>query len=79
MVGGDIEAFNPKSGKTIKRDGFGTGKKAKGYVDSNGNIWSEDDGANHGGSSWKKYKNKRDFEKDKREGTYDEYGNRLRD
>ena len=79
VVGGDIEAFNPKSGKTIKRDGFGTGKKAKGYVDSNGNIWSEDDGANHGGSSWKKYKNKRDFEKDKREGTYDEYGNRLRD
>ncbi|GAB2021874.1 hypothetical protein RyT2_09480 [Pseudolactococcus yaeyamensis] len=49
------------------------------YEDENGNIWSEDEGSAHGGSKWKKYKNKRDFENDKREGTYDENRKRLRD
>ena len=81
MVGGDIEAFNPKSGKLIKRDGFAKGKRSRGFEDSNGDIWSEDEGGGsiHGGSKWKKYKNKEDFKKDKREGTYDENGKRLRD
>lgn len=37
VVGGDIEPFNPKSGKRIKRDGY-KGKKGIGYVDSNGDI-----------------------------------------
>ena len=56
-------------------------KKSKGYVDSNESIWSEVQAgeSSHGGSKWKKYKNKRDFEKDKREGTYNEDGQRIRD
>ncbi|MGG5329881.1 hypothetical protein IGI46_001011 [Enterococcus sp. AZ163] len=82
VVGGDLEPFNPKSGRRIKRDGRGSGKKGIGYVDSKGNVWSEDEAPvtdSHGGSKWKKYKNKRDFEKDKREGTYNEDGQRIRD
>jgi hypothetical protein len=81
VVGGGIELLNPKSGKTIKRDGYGNDKKSKGYGNSNVRIWFEDQAgaARHGGSKWKKYKNKRDFEKDKREGTYNEDGQRIRD
>lgn len=57
-------------------------KKSKDYVDSNRKIWSEDEAplqTSRGGSKWKKYKNKKDFEKDKREGTYNEDGQRIRD
>ncbi len=70
--------FNPKNGTTIRK-GNSKAKKDTGYLQKDGSVWSQDDGASHGGSSWKKYKNKIDFEKGKREGTYDEKGNKLRD
>jgi hypothetical protein len=78
----DLGEFDPKEGKKIKK-GSGNNKDDTGYEQDDGSVWSEDKGRNsgngsHGGSTWKKFKNKRDFEKGKREGTYDQYGNRLR-
>ena len=52
-----------------------------GWEDNDG-LWSKEraGGRGHGGSAWKKWKSRRDWEKGKpREGTYDKDGKRLRD
>ena len=44
-----------------------------------GSIW-EKDNAGHGGRKWKRWKNRKDWERGKRrEGSYDEDGNRIAD
>lgn len=53
-----------------------------GYEQDDGSIMVKDRaGVGHGGSAWKRYKNKKEWESKnaQREGTYDENGNRLRD
>ncbi|MDN5097022.1 hypothetical protein O8C85_00560 [Aliarcobacter butzleri] len=54
-----------------------------GYEQDDGSIMVKDRAGDrsHGGSAWKRYKNKKEWESKnpQREGTYDEYGNRLRD
>ncbi|MBL1229821.1 hypothetical protein IW492_11320 [Enterococcus sp. BWB1-3] len=72
-----VYEFNPKAGSKIFRKNDRS-KKNTGYVQADGSVWSQDVGDNHGESSWKRYRNKRDFEKDRREGTYDIDGKRLR-
>ena len=55
----------------------------RGYIQDDGSIMVKDRAGNngHGGSVWKKYNNKKEWEKKNatREGTYDKDGNRLRD
>jgi hypothetical protein len=65
--------FDPTTGKRVKND-----KGEVGYEDEDGCIWSKDRGSHHGGSAWKKYPNKRDWNDGKREGTYSDDGRRLR-
>jgi len=70
--------FNPKEGKKKKHPKTGE----PGWEDKDGGLWSKDraGGNSHGGSAWKRWKNRRDWERGRpREGTYDENGNRLRD
>ncbi|MCL2677230.1 MAG: hypothetical protein FWF14_05085 [Streptococcaceae bacterium] len=71
-------SFNPeKTAKKVLKRG---NSSDKGYEQKDGSVWSKDRaGSNgHGGSTWKRYKNSRDFNNDKREGTYDGNGKRLR-
>jgi len=55
-------------------------QKQPGYLNpEDGSVW-EKDNAGHGGRKWKRWKNKRDWERGKRrEGSYDENGNRIAD
>ncbi len=55
-------------------------QKQPGYENpKDGSIW-EKDNAGHGGRKWKRWKNRKDWEKGKRrEGSYDENGNRIAD
>jgi len=69
--------FDPTQGNRRKHPKTGE----IGWENEDG-LWSKDRAGDrgHGGSAWKKWKNKRDWEKGKeREGTYDKDGCRLRD
>ncbi|MDR3177558.1 MAG: hypothetical protein LBT96_01105 [Campylobacteraceae bacterium] len=65
--------FDPTKEERVKNN-----KGKIGYKDKDGCIWSKDRDE-HGGSKWKKFNNKRDWNNGKREGSYDENGKRLRD
>ena len=69
--------FDPTKWK--KRKHPKTGRP--GYERDDGSIWEKDRAGTrgHGGSAWKRWKNRRDWERGRpREGTYDKDGNRLR-
>ena len=69
------ESFDPKKWPKVKGRG-----KQPGYLNpEDGSVW-EKDNAEHGGRKWKRWRNKRDWLKGKkREGSYDENGNRIAD
>jgi len=73
----DSEPFDPTSGRKRKHPKTGE----SGWEDNDG-LWSKERAGDrgHGGSAWKKWRSRRDWEKGKpREGTYDKDGTRLRD
>ncbi|MDR1008489.1 MAG: RHS repeat-associated core domain-containing protein [Campylobacteraceae bacterium] len=65
-------AFDPTKGRRVKNN-----RGKIGYEDEDGCIWSKDKDK-HGGSEWKKFNNKRDWNDQKREGSYSDDGRRLR-
>ncbi len=71
-----IDDFDPTQWPRIRKGR----QKQPGYLNpEDESVW-ERDNAGHGGRKWKRWKNRRDWERGKRrEGSYDENGNRIAD
>ncbi|QCI28951.1 toxin C-terminal domain-containing protein [Caminibacter pacificus] len=70
------EEFDPTKWPRLKKGN----QKRPGFKNpKDGSVW-EKDLAGHGGRKWKRWKNEREWRKGKkREGSYDENGNRIAD
>jgi RHS repeat-associated protein len=76
--GGTVYYFDPTQGTRVKNPKTGE----TGWLQDDGSLWVKDraGGNSHGGSAWKRWNKKRDWDRGKkREGTYDKDGKRLRD